>query len=189
VTAYPSVGGVVLGFFSAVEMVHLQLSRFEPAKRSSDVAEEDELALRMLRLGAHWWPNLNRYAYHKEQIDDRTPYDFHFPPTIKVGYPSTGGGVWVFEYLTDSDCLNASPSLQRRPDNWPPRMSYVLSMDEQCDALQQYGATSYAKVEDCDDIPKTLEEAVQKGNHYNELLEKMEDTNYLEEWLSRPQFW
>jgi hypothetical protein len=116
VTAYPSVGGIVLGFFSAVEMVHLQLLRSEPAKRSSDTAEEDELSLRMLRLGAHWWPNPNRYAYHKEQIDDRTPYDFHFPPTITVGYSSTDGGVWVVKYITDSDCINASPSLQRRPD-------------------------------------------------------------------------
>jgi hypothetical protein len=100
VTAYPSVGGIVLGFFSFIEMVQLQLSCFEPGKRSSNTAEEDELALRLLRLGAHWWANPNRYAYHKEQIDNRTPYDFHFPPTIKVGYPSTGGGVLVFKYLT-----------------------------------------------------------------------------------------
>ena len=54
VTAYPSSGGIVLGYFSAVELAHLNLSRTKPATRSSDPAEEDDLALRMLRLGAHW---------------------------------------------------------------------------------------------------------------------------------------
>jgi hypothetical protein len=184
VTAYPSIGGIVLGFFSAVEMVHLQLSRFEPATRSSNVAEEDDLALRMLRLGAYWWPDPKRYAYHKDQIDKRIHYDFHFPPITKVGYPSTGNGVWVFQYLADSHCINSSPSYPKEPDDWHARMGYVLSMDEQCDVLKQFGAKFYAKAENCEDISKTIEQAVRKGNHYDKLLKKMEDSEYLERWLN-----
>ena len=68
VTAYPSVGGLVLGFFSAVELAYLKLPRFKPANRSLDLAEEDDLALRMLRLGAHWWPNGSLYEQHKRAI-------------------------------------------------------------------------------------------------------------------------
>ena len=64
VTAYPSSGGIVLGYFSAVELVYLNLSRTKPANRSSDPAEEDDLALRMLRLGAHWWPSWDLYTLH-----------------------------------------------------------------------------------------------------------------------------
>src|SRR5271156_4435185 len=57
VTAYPSSSGIALGYFSAVELFYLNLSRAKPANRSSDPTEEDDLALRMLRLGAHWWPS------------------------------------------------------------------------------------------------------------------------------------
>src|SRR4051794_34529589 len=39
-TAYPSSGGIVLGYFSAVELAYLNLSRTKPANRSSDPAKE-----------------------------------------------------------------------------------------------------------------------------------------------------
>jgi hypothetical protein len=67
--AYPSSGGIVLGYFSAVELAHLNLSRTKPINRSSDPAEEDDLALRMLRLGAHWWLSWDLYTLH--QTDHR----------------------------------------------------------------------------------------------------------------------
>jgi hypothetical protein len=93
VTAYPSSGGIIFGYFSAVELVHLNLSRTKPANRSPDPAEEDDLALRMLRLGAYWWPSWDLYAIHREQTIEGIPYDFHFPPNVNVGYPSSGKGM------------------------------------------------------------------------------------------------
>ena len=62
-TAYPSSGGIVLDYFSAVELAHLNLSRTKPASRSSDPVEDD-LALRMLCLDAHWWPSWDLYTLH-----------------------------------------------------------------------------------------------------------------------------
>jgi hypothetical protein len=41
VTAYPSSGGIILSYFSAVELVYLSLSRTKPANRSLDLAEEE----------------------------------------------------------------------------------------------------------------------------------------------------
>lgn len=187
-TAYPSSGGIVLGDFSAVEVAHLNLSRIEPADRSSDPAEEDDLAQRMLRLGAHWWPSLRMYSFHQEQIDDGEPYDFHFPPKVKVGYPSSGEGVWVVKFSADRRTFDPqderNPYLERVPDDWYRRISMVLTMDERCEALKDFGATFYEKVEDCEDIAKTLQEGVLEGKRYEELLKKMEDMKYVEEWLN-----
>jgi hypothetical protein len=62
-TAYSSSGGIVLSYFSAVELAHLNLSRTKPTSRSSDPVEDD-LALRMLCLDAHWWPSWDLYTLH-----------------------------------------------------------------------------------------------------------------------------
>jgi hypothetical protein len=190
VTAYPSVGGFVFGFFSAVELAYLDLSRSGPSNRSSDTAEEDRLALRMLHLGAHWWPSGSLYARHKEQIDQRIPYEFHVPPEVKVGCPSSGNGLWVLKFLVDSNSWYEAddwqPSIRRRPEDWGIRMNYVLTMDEQCEALRKLGAVFYEKLEDCEEIPETLDQAVQSGKHYEKLLKKMEDPEYLDKWLDGP---
>jgi hypothetical protein len=187
VIAYPSVGGLVLGYFSAVEMVHLHLPRFEPSRRSSNTDEEDELALRMLRLGAHWWPNPKRYKYHKEKMKDRFPYDYHFPPSIAVGYPSSQQGVWVLKFLDPDDNwtheMNREPSVPKCPDGWEQKLSYVLTMNERCDALRDFGAEFYERIEDCEDIDLTLEGAVERGKGYDVLLRKMEDEEYVEKWI------
>ena len=45
VTSFPSIGGLVLGFFSAVELAYLKLPRFKPANCSLDLAEKDHLTL------------------------------------------------------------------------------------------------------------------------------------------------
>ncbi|EON66291.1 hypothetical protein W97_05684 [Coniosporium apollinis CBS 100218] len=188
VTAYPSSGGIVLGHFSAVELAHLNLSRTKPANRSSDPAEEDDLALRMLRLGAHWWPSWGLYARHKKRIIDGIPYDFHFPPVVNVGYPSSGKGVWVFKFSADKRTWDEEderkPYLEREPDDWAGRIRMVLTMDERCEVLKDFGATFYEKVEDCVDIAKTLQEGVDKGKRYEELLKRMEDLKYVDRWLS-----
>jgi hypothetical protein len=164
-------------------MVHLQHSRFEPATRSSNTTEEDDLALRMLRLAAHWWPI--PIATHtirtKSTTESHTTSIFSYNESW---ISSTSDGVWVFKYLADSDCINLRPSHAKEPDNWRVRMGYISSMDEQWDALKQFGAKFFTKVEDCEDISTTLEQAVRKGNHYDELLKKMKDFEYLEGWLN-----
>ncbi|KAI9861626.1 MAG: hypothetical protein M1813_005236 [Trichoglossum hirsutum] len=188
VTAYPSPGGIVLGYFSAVELAYLNLSRTKPANRSSDPAEEDDLALRMLGLGAHWWPSWDLYALHQEQILVGVPYDFHFPPDVNVGYPSSGKGVWVFKFSADKQTWgeedDRKPYLERRPDDWEGRIKMALTMDERCEILEAFGATFYEKVEDCEDIAKTLQEGIQEGKRYEEWLKKMDDMDNLDKWLT-----
>jgi hypothetical protein len=49
--------------------------------------------------------------------------------------------------------------------------------------LMQEGATWYKRIEDCDDISKTLDEGYQKGKKYEELLMKMDDDDYRERWV------
>ena len=93
-TAYPSPGNLVLSSFTPIELEYLNLSRTASANRSASLAEEDVLALGMLRLGAHWWPSRELYARHQEKILDGIPYDFHFPPEVRVAYASSGNGVW-----------------------------------------------------------------------------------------------
>jgi hypothetical protein len=109
------------------------------------------------------------------------PYDFHFLPEITVGYPSSGG-MWAFKFLADSGSWHRPgfdewwPSLRQRPENWNAKMNYVLTMDERCEDLKDFGVIFYEK--DCDDVATTLEEAAEKGRHYEMLLKTMDDFEY-----------
>jgi hypothetical protein len=187
ITAYPSSGNIIFGYFSAVKLVHLNLSRTKPANRSPDPAEEDDLALRMLRLGAYWWPSWDLYAIHRERIIEGIPYDFHFPPNVNVGYPSSGKGIWVFKFSADKRTWDEEderkPYLEIEPDDWKGKIGMTLTMDERCEVLKDFGATFYEKVEDCEDIAKTLQEGIRKGKRYEELLKRMEDMKYVDNWL------
>lgn len=190
--AYPSAGGIVLGFFSAVELIYLNISRTETTKRSTDPAEEDDLATRMLKLGAYWWPSWEVYARHQAQINDNITYDYLFPPVLNVGYPqmSSGGGVWVLKFSADQQTWDPEdmrkPYLERMPEDWPGSMDLVMTMDERCAVLKRFGATFYEKVEDCPDIAQSLPEAIQRGMRYAELLSKMNDVHYMCRWLDGP---
>ncbi|KAI0403702.1 hypothetical protein F4802DRAFT_570730 [Xylaria palmicola] len=101
VKAYPSMGGVVIGHFAAVQLKQLGLSNINPAPRSRNETEEDELALGMMRQGTHWWPSWQFYVRRHDRLDAQMPYGCHFPPRIYVGYPSSGNGVWVSEFSED----------------------------------------------------------------------------------------
>jgi hypothetical protein len=188
VTAYPSVGGIVVGYFTAVQLKQLGLSNVEIAVRSQDKSEEDELALTMMRHGAHWWPSKKFYSHHSERMTDMPiPYGFHFPPRVNVGYPSSGKGVWVFKFsedafIWDQDGLTR-PDVNRMPDDWYGRINMALDGDERCEILKCFGAKFFDNVEDCVDIPKTLLEGIERGQRYQALLEKMEDDEYLNRWL------
>lgn len=142
--AYPSVGGVVYGYFTAVQLKQLGLSNMEEANRSDNQDDEDPLSVAMLQQGAHWWPSWGFYLRHSERMEN-TPYDFHFPPSIHVAYPSSGKGVWVLkcspEWSREHDDNIMKLSLPRAPGGLGSRRSLALTADEECEALKYYGAT------------------------------------------------
>jgi hypothetical protein len=57
-------------------------------------------------------------------------------------------------------------------------------MDARCELLREFGATSYEDIEQYDKLLKTLKEGIEEGKMYEALLSKLEDDNYLEEWLN-----
>lgn len=56
-------------------------------------------------------------------------------------------------------------------------------MEGRCAVLRDFGATECDDVEECVDIPWSLEGDVEEGGRYEELLRKMEDVKYLDSWL------
>jgi hypothetical protein len=46
--------------------------------------------------------------------------------------------------------------LERKSDDWEGKTKMALTIDERCGILKDFGATFYEKVEDCEDIVKTL---------------------------------
>ncbi|KAK8128644.1 hypothetical protein PG984_009752 [Apiospora sp. TS-2023a] len=186
--AYPSVAGVVYGFFTAVQLKQLGLSNIEEANRSNDSDEEDRLSVAMLQQGAHWWPSWGLYLRHSREITD-IPYAFHFPPSIHVAYPSSGNGVWVLKGSLDRDWEGQDdfirPLLPRVPEGLGPRRNLALTADEECEALKHFGATFYESSDECEDIPKTLNEGIERGKRYEAMLKRMEDPHYVDAWLEQ----
>ena len=56
--------------------------------------------------------------------------------------------------------------MERKPDDWEGKIKMTLTMDERCEVLKDFGATFYEKVEDCEDIAKTLQDGIRKGKRY-----------------------
>ena len=104
-----------------------------------------------------------------------------------MAYPSSGEGVWVSKFTADQKNWDErewrKSYLPRKPDDWDGKIAMVLTMDERCDVLKSFGATFYETVEACDDIPKTLEEGIERDKRYKDLLKKMEDPFYFDRWL------
>ncbi|KAI0555612.1 hypothetical protein F4679DRAFT_578999 [Xylaria curta] len=187
VKAYPSIGGVVIGRFAAVQLKQLGLSNIKPAPRSHNETEEDGLALGMMRQGAYWWPSWEFYGRHYDRLDARMPYGFHYPPRIYVGYPSSGDGVWVSKFSEDAIIYAEEDffesQLKHVPEDMDVYVNMALNADERCEVLKSFGAKFYDTVEECEDIPKTIDEGVQRGKRYEELLKKMDDIDYRDRWL------
>jgi hypothetical protein len=179
--AYPSSGGIVLGYLTGAELAWLGLSRLEETQRSSSPDEEDAFAFQMLRLGARWWPSWKFYSKHSQKMAE-IPYGYHFPLSIHVGYPSKGG-VWVLK--TANDGVRLPDDAEERPEDWA-KAVMACTMDERCAVLERLGAIFYANVEECPDVPKSLEEGTEIGRRYECLLKNMEDDSpggYLDRWL------
>jgi hypothetical protein len=93
----------------------------------------------------------------------------------------------VFKFSADERTWDEEderkPYLETKPDDWEGKIGMTLTMDERCEVLREFGVTFYEKVEDCEDIVKTLQEGIRKGKRYEELLKKMGDMKYVDNWL------
>lgn len=181
VVAYPSPGGVVfLKDPSAVDLRHLGLPNTHDTARLPD--EDDDLATRMVQLGAQWWPDWNLYFRHSNRIDHENFYDYHFPSEVHVAFPSTGG-VWVANFTRDAlrwayedkDCESWLPNA---PNVWRIKMRYALTMDDKSEMMKDMGATFYSSVDEVPGLAKTIDKAVSLFEPFRERLENMEDDDY-----------
>jgi len=168
--------------FTNPELEHLGLSR-----KTSDPGpfpnqeQEDAFALRMLHLGARWWPSLKFYDRHTS--DDVYPYGHHFPSDLHVAYTPTSSGIWVLAvWAENSQTWSEEHDPPRKPEDWVD-LAYCRTMEERCKILEEFGATFYEDVEQCDKLPWNLDEGVREGKRYEELLRKMEDDKYLDDWM------
>lgn len=94
VYSYPSHGGIITKNFTDLELELLGLShKMSDPISFSDQDQEDAFALRMLRLGARWWPSPKFYKCHITY--DIYPYGYHFPSDFLVTYTPTDSSVWV----------------------------------------------------------------------------------------------
>lgn len=89
VRGYPSLGGIILGVFTAVELEWLGQSRSKPSFRSSDAQAEDDFSFQMLRLCTPWWKSMALYGKRTRQVSGGCPRPDGFPTDFHVGYLST----------------------------------------------------------------------------------------------------
>ncbi|KAK2740036.1 hypothetical protein CKAH01_07205 [Colletotrichum kahawae] len=189
----PSTGGIVVSHPSAVDLVYLNLPRTHDTEAST-AEVEDALATRMLRLGALWWPSWATYAGHRKRLhDEEVMYDFHHPPDTHVGYPSTGG-VWVVRFSADVpsvvvvDAYGRSDETRRTfpvtPEGWYRRMEMVLSMDEKCEVIRDFGGVFFESAEECGYVATDLEGGREMFRWFEPLLGRMEDNEYVRSWTT-----
>ncbi|OTA93938.1 hypothetical protein M434DRAFT_395172 [Hypoxylon sp. CO27-5] len=94
VYGYPSSGEVlVLPFCNGVDLLFLQLARFEPAERSYDPVAEDQHCARMRALGA--WKFMNAYEYNTMEFFH--PGELDKKMLVVPAWPRIGAGVWVIK--------------------------------------------------------------------------------------------
>ncbi|KAI4613511.1 uncharacterized protein J4E87_009812 [Alternaria ethzedia] len=171
------------------ELEHLELSRkMSDPGPFSDQEQEDAFALRMLHLGARWWPSLKFYERHtRDGIypygSISYPYGHHFPSDLHVAYTPNGSGLWVLAvWAENSQSWLEEYDPPRKPEDWVD-LAYCRTMEERCKILEEFGATFYEDVEQCDKLPWNLDEGVREGKKYEGLLRKMEDDKYLDDWM------
>ena len=162
IRGYPSSGGIIIGSATAAELEWLGLSRSQNSARSPDQAAEDEFCYQILRLGARWWKIEAFHERRESQISGGYPYPDHFPPMLHVGYPSSGG-VFILKQLSGEWLL----------DGYAP-VEMAFTMDERCNALAAVGAKFYSDVEECEEIPKSLEDGIMIGKYWEERMKEID---------------
>lgn len=104
-----------------------------PAKDADSRAEEDAHCRRMRQLGATYYRDLGEWELKVFESVTRG-YSSAVNP-LKIGWPSTGGGVWALKGpgtgVRDAAFYNA------------------LDMDERCKIIEELGGTFYADPKDC----------------------------------------
>lgn len=144
--------------FTGVELDCLGLSRSEDSNREDDPEKEDAFALRILHLGARWWPSRN---FHKKHSDEQYPYGHRYPPDLHIGYPSTGGIV-VLRLWAGNSAMKLEEDPPERPEDWA-KVTMCRTINERCSVLKSFSALFYSDLKDCVDIPQTLEDGVLKA--------------------------
>ncbi|KAI4906342.1 hypothetical protein J4E90_010687 [Alternaria incomplexa] len=129
VYSYPSHGGITMKRFTNPELEHLGLShKMSDSGPLSDQEQEDAFALRMLHLGARWWPSLKFYDRHTR--DEPYPYGHHFPSDLHVAYTPTGSGIWVLViWAENSQTWLEEYDPPRKPEDWVD-LAYCRTMEE-----------------------------------------------------------
>jgi hypothetical protein len=119
-----------------VELDLLGPPRTETVPCHDDVETEDNFALRMLQIGARWWPSLKFYKRHAFSI---YPYGYHYPSDWDVGYSSSGGVVLLELFAESSMSWLEEYDPPQKPETWA-RIVLSSSMDERCVMLKEFGA-------------------------------------------------
>ncbi|RSM07629.1 hypothetical protein CDV31_008522 [Fusarium ambrosium] len=191
VMAYPSVGGIVVGQFTGVELEWLGIPRSSPESYSriptdeESLKDEDTFALRLLQLGARWWSSLKFKGQHP---DASYPYGYHYPPDLHLGYPSassSGGNkhpVLLLKTFAGDSIRLPEYDPPEKPNDWS-RLAACGTMEERCAVLRDFGATEWDDMKKCPDIPQSLREGMAEGKKYEELLRKIEDVEDLDKWM------
>lgn len=121
-----------------VELDFLGLDRLHPtplappATDAESRAEEDAHCWRMRQLGATYYRDLSKWE------SEMFSYQFGYNPVVnrlKIGWPSTGGGVWVLK----------GPGTGARVAAF----YNALDMDERCKIIEELGGKFYAEPKDC----------------------------------------
>jgi hypothetical protein len=145
VYGYPSSGGVLIRESNALELLHLGIDRFQEAKRASSTSEEDVFCKRLGQVGATlWWDKASWIdAILGEGNTAMLAKEVH------TGWPSSGEGVWVLEYLDNGR--------DREMERWRSLLNLCLAMDERCKIIEQAGGTFYSDPDDCAALIPLLE--------------------------------
>ena len=130
---YPSSGGVLIKEVDLVDMLFLQLDRFNAAQRSKNTLEEDKFCALMRKIGASWWADEQEWVEVQLGMRERTALESR---QLVFGWPTNGEGVWVLRFNDEKQI----------PQDFG-NISLAMNMDERCEVMKSYGATFYADPE------------------------------------------
>jgi hypothetical protein len=202
VFAYPSLGGLVKKHVSRLELdwlgvtyptasqdgeAHANETQKVKAAVEENAPDEDAFALRLLQLGGRWWPSEQFFKHHNGR---NFPYGHHFPSNLDIGYRPTGEVLVLNTWAGNSPYLESPEIPGQRPDvpamtpnDWS-RLALCRTMEERCDVLRDFGAVEYTSAEECPDVPESIAHGIVTGRRYEELMNKMDDRDYVDAWMN-----
>ncbi|GIZ43189.1 hypothetical protein CKM354_000642700 [Cercospora kikuchii] len=192
VYAYPSTGGYVRKHLTRPELDWLGLTfdptaeknfvYLHPETADAETNQEDSFSLRLMQLGGRWWKSQQYFNHHFGEAE--WPYGHHFPPDLDVGYPASGGVLVLRTFAENSLYRSDLPdTLPEKPEHYWELLSVCATMEERCAALRKLGAVFYDSIEDVTDLPNSVEDGVAQARNWEELMDKMDDRDYVEKFL------